>query len=310
MIKNLSGWRWLLYAILASVTWGIWGILTKFISGDTGPFMTHLMFTTGAVITLPLIIRNCKKEDFNIKGFMFGIGAGLIVVLGNVSVYQSFRMGGNASVVIPLTNLYPLVTIIIALGVFKEKLNWLNAIGILVVVPAIIFMSGQSQLFRNPMQSFQSSPSGIWILFAMLSLVLFGLYSASQKVISGKLTTAWSYLSFLISSILVSLVFIAFGLIDFHLAGKMYLYGSLAGFLDGLGVLAIFAAYHAGGKASKVSTIASTLQQVFTVIMAIIILGERIDLTMACGIIMAICGSYLLTVEIRTRSKQHIIQGK
>lgn len=300
MNNYVTKWLWLLYAVLASLTWGIWGILTKFISADINPFTTHLMFTTGALFTLPFIIRRCKIREVSVKGILFGIGAGILVVLGNVSVYQSFKMGGNASVVIPFTNLYPLVTIFIALTVFKEKLNWLNGIGILIVLPAIIVMSGQAQILRDPVHSFQTGGSGIWLLFASMSLILFGLYSASQKIIAGKLTTAWSYLSFLISSFLVSVAFMVSGLVDFHFPGKMFLYGSTAGFLDSLGVLAIFAAYHAGGKASKVSTIASTLQQAFTVFMAIIFLGERIDLTIFSGIIMAICGSYLLSVEKKT----------
>ncbi len=302
MNNNLTKWRWLLYAILASLTWGVWGILTKFISGDINPFTIHFMFTTGALFTLPLVIRRCKIAEVNIKGILFGTGAGILVVLGNVSVYQSFKMGGNASIVIPFTNLYPLVTIMIALTVFKEKLSWVNGLGVLIVVPAIIIISGQSQIFSDPAGTFQSTGPGIWLMFAFLSLILFGFYNASQKVIAGKLTTAWAYLSFLISSFLVSVCFMAFGLIDFHFPGKMFWYGSTAGFLDGLGVLAIFSAYRAGGKASKVSTIASTLQQVFTVIMAIIILKERIDLVIFCGIIMAICGSYLLSVESKKLS--------
>ena len=141
------------------------------------------------------------------------------------------------------------------------------------------------------------------MLFSFIALLLYGFYSASQKIIAGKLTIGWSYLSFLISACLVSVGFIISGLVDFHFTGKTFWCGSAAGFLDGLGVLAIFSAYHAGGKASKVSTIASALQQVFTVFMAIIILRERIDLNILCGISMAICGSYLLSVEKKKNSE-------
>jgi drug/metabolite transporter (DMT)-like permease len=292
--KNLL---WLLYAILAALAWGIWGILTKFISADINPFTTHFMFTTGALFTLPMVIRRCKINELNLTGILIGFIAGILVILGNVSVYQSFNTGGNASVVIPFTSLYPLITIIIALVFFKEKLNWLNALGIIIVLPAIIIMSGQSQFFMDPIHSLQNAGSGTWLLFAVLALILFGFYSASQKIVAGKLTIGWSYISFLVSSSLVSLCFIISGLVDFHFPIKMFWFGSTAGFLDGLGVLAIFSSYHAGGKASKVSTIAGTLQQLFTVIMAIIFLNERIDLTILCGISLAVGGSYLLSVE-------------
>jgi len=294
MSEYLKDRIWLVYTILAALSWGIWGILTKFISIDVSPFTTHLMFTVGALFTLPLVIRNCKTEKVSIKALFGGIGASILVVLGNVSVYQSFKMGGQAAVVIPFTNLYPVVTIIIALLIFKEKLNWINYIGIFIIIPAILLLSGQSQIFSDPRHIFQTTGLRVWFVFALLSLFLFGLFSALQKVISRYLSTGWSYLSFVISSVLVSVCFIAFGLIDFNFQQKTLWFGSAAGFLDGLGVLAIYSAYRAKGKASRVSSIGSTLQQVFTVVLALIFLRERIYPVAITGIVLAISGAFLL----------------
>jgi drug/metabolite transporter (DMT)-like permease len=278
MIKYLKERIWLVYTILAAFCWGIWGVLTKFISIDVSPFITHLMVTICALFTLPLVIRSCKIEEVRIKAISGGIGASILVVLVNVSIYQSFKMGGQAAMVIPFTNLYPMVTIIIALLIFKEKLNWINYLGILIIMPAILLLSGQSQIFNDPVHIFQTTGLKVWFLFAFLSLLLFGLFSALQKVISRYLLTVWSYLSFVISSVLVSVCFIVFGLIDCNFPQKTLWFGSAAGFLDGLGVLDIYSASRAKGKASKVSSIGGTLQQVFTFVLALIFLKERIYL--------------------------------
>jgi drug/metabolite transporter (DMT)-like permease len=294
---QMKGRMWLLYTILAAFSWGIWGVLTKFISIDVSPFVTHLMFTTGALFTLPVVIRKCKIKEMSIKGISLGIGASILVLLGNVSVYQSFKMGGQAAVVIPFTNLYPLVTILIALFIFKEKLNWINCAGIIIIIPAIIFLSGKSRIFSDPEHFFQTVELKTWLLFAFLALLLFGIFSASQKVVTNYLSTGWSYLSFVLSSVLISIIFIVTGLIDFHFSPKTFWFGSMAGFLDGLGVLAIYSAYRARGKASKVSSIGSTMQQVFTIILALVFLHERIDLTIFTGIVLAILGAYLLLWE-------------
>jgi len=112
---------WLVYAILAGLCWGIWGVLAKFISSDISPYVNHLMFTIGMLFTIPLIIRKCKIKEFNIRGFIWGLVAGILAITGNVAVYQSFGTGGLAAVVIPITNLYPLVTIVIAILILKEK---------------------------------------------------------------------------------------------------------------------------------------------------------------------------------------------
>lgn len=150
MMNYFNSRLWLVYAILAALCWGVWGVLAKFISGDISPYANHLMFTIGMLFTVPLVIMKCKKKDFNLKGIVWGIVAGVLAVIGNVAVYMSFGSGGQAAVVIPVTNLYPLVTIIVALLVFKEKMHWLNGIGILIVVPAIIMLSGQAQIFDEP----------------------------------------------------------------------------------------------------------------------------------------------------------------
>lgn len=293
---------WLLYAILAAVSWGIWGIFTKFISGDISPFMIHFLFTVGSLFTLPLVLRNCKIKDANFKGISLGIIASILVVLGNISVYQSFKMGGQAAVIIPLTNIYPVITILIALLIFKEKLNWINGLGIFIVIPAILLLSGQSSFFDGSDVFFKNIEFQVWLIFAILTLFLFGIFSASQKVISNYLSTGWAYLSFVISSVLVSVCFFAFGLIDFNFSEKTFLLGSLAGFLDGLGVLAIYWAYQAKGKASKVSSIAAALQQVFTVILAVVFLDEMLNLDASIGIFLAILGADLLSFETIKRS--------
>lgn len=297
MNRYLKEKLWLIYAILAALSWGLWGILTKLISSDISPFVIHFMFTIGMLFSLPFVIRKCKIREVSRKGFIWGISAGVLAALGNVSVYQSFSMGGQAAVVIPITNLYPIITIVIALFVFKEKLHWLNGIGILIVIPAIIILSGQSQIFNHPIHFLQSIEVKLWLLFALLSLLLFGLFSASQKVTTNLISAEWSYISFIAASILLSVCFTAFGMVDFNFSHKTFWIGSLAGVLDGLGVFAIYLAYKAKGNASQVSSIAASLQQVFTIVLAVFFLKEHLDFDVEIGIVLAILGSLLLSLE-------------
>lgn len=288
---------WLVFAILAALCWGIWGVLAKFISGNISPFVNHLMFTIGMLFTLPFVIQKCKIKEANVKGILWGIGAGILAVIGNVAVYKSFGSGGQATVVIPITNLYPLVTIMIALLVFREKMHWLNVIGIFIVVPAIIMLSGQSQIFSEPSLFFKSLGLKIWLLFAVIALLFWGLFSAAQKVTTNYISAEWSYMSFIASSVLISFCFIAFGLVDYNFSTQTLWIGSLAGMLNGLGVLASFSAYRAEGKASKVTAIAGTLQPVFTVVLAIVFLKEKLLLVEFTGIGLAIFGSLFLSFE-------------
>ncbi|WP_375444795.1 DMT family transporter [uncultured Fibrella sp.] len=295
MKTKLDGW--ILYSIAAAFFWGTWGVVAKLISDQVSPFTNHLLFSTGMLFTLPLVLKKSSQTKPNRRGILWGLVAGILAVIGNVAVYQSFTSGGLAAIVIPVTNLYPLVTIVIALLVFNEKLNWINGIGILMAIPAVLMLSGESLLFDNPAAFFQTIGLNSWLLYSLVALFFWGVFSAAQKETTNYISAEWSYISFIVSSVLIALVFISFGLVDLHVSTKTLGLGSLAGLLNGLGVLASFAAYSAEGKASKVTTIAGALQPVFTIVLAIIFLNESLSLIESLGIGLAIVGALTLSYE-------------
>ncbi|MBC7892382.1 MAG: DMT family transporter [Sphingobacteriaceae bacterium] len=289
---------WILYSIAAAAFWGTWGVVAKLISADVSPFTNHVLFSVGMLITLPLILKRLRSTQPNRRGIGWGLLAGVLAVTGNVAVYQAFSTGGLAAIVIPVTNLYPLVTIGVALLVFKEKLNWINAIGILLAIPAVVMLSGESLLFENPTAFFKSIGLNSWLLYSLVALVFWGVFSAAQKETTNYISAEWSYVSFIVSSVFIALVFVAFGLANMAMSTNTLALGSLAGLLNGLGVLASFAAYSAEGKASKVTTIAGALQPVFTIVLAIIFLSESLSFVESLGILLAIVGALTLSYEM------------
>lgn len=297
---------WILYSIAAAFFWGTWGVVAKLISDDVSPFTNHLLFSAGMLLTLPLVIKKVRPDNSearpNRKGILWGLVAGILAVTGNVAVYQAFTAGGLAAIVIPVTNLYPLVTIGIALLVFKEKLNWINALGILLAIPAVVMLSGESLLFDNPAAfvrsiGLDSGDAHQWLLYSLIALLFWGVFSAAQKETTNYISAEWSYVSFIVSSVLIAVVFVSLGWSDFTMSTQTLVLGLLAGMLNGLGVLASFAAYSAEGKASKVTTIAGALQPVFTIILAMVFLNESLSLIESLGIVLAIIGALTLSYE-------------
>jgi drug/metabolite transporter (DMT)-like permease len=288
---------WILYSIAAAFFWGTWGVVAKLISDQVNPFTNHVLFSIGMLLTLPLVVKKIRNDRPNRKGILWGLVAGMLAVTGNVAVYKAFSAGGLAAIVIPVTNLYPLVTIVIALLVFKEKLNWINAIGILLAIPAVVMLSGESLLFDNPAAFFNRIGLNSWLVYSLVALFFWGVFSAAQKETTNSISAQWSYVSFIVSSVVIAFVFIVFGWADFAMSAQTLVLGSVAGMLNGLGVLASFAAYSAEGKASKVTTIAGALQPVFTIVLAIIFLSESISLIESLGIVLAIIGALTLSYE-------------
>lgn len=288
---------WLIYAITAGLFWGVWGVIAKLISEDVNPYMNHVLFTGGMVLTLPFIAIKCKRSTFNVKGILWGCVAGCFAIGGNIAVFYAFTNGGLASIVIPVTNLYPLVTIIIAVIAFKEKLSLINVAGVMLSVPAILLLSGETLLFTDPLRFMKGIGLNTWFLFSLAALLGWGIFSAAQKVTTNYITTEWSYAAFVFTAIIISIGFIVAGKIHFNLKSTTITLGATAGMLNGLGVLASFAAYRSEGKASSVTTIAGTLQPVFTIILAMLFLNESLTFIELLGIILAIGGALLLSYE-------------
>ena len=214
-----------------------------------------------------------------------------------MAVFQAFSLGGLAAIVIPLTNLYPLVTIAIALLVFRETLTWLNRVGVALSIPAFVLLSGQTSLLSDPTAVMAQVTTSSWLLFALLALLLWGLFSAAQKVTTNYVSAEWAYTAFMGACFLLSGLFLALGLCDFSFSAHTWIVGTLAGMLNGLGVLCSFAAYKAEGKAAQVTTLAGALQPVFTIALAISFLGESVRWLEVGGIVIAMLAALLLSDE-------------
>lgn len=299
---NIKNRMWLVYAITAGLFWGVWGVVTKLIAEDVSAYMNHVLFTIGMLFTLPFVVKKCKVSTINSKGFLWGLLAGLFAVTGNVAVYHAFSNGGQASIVIPVTNLYPLVTIAIAVGFLKEQFGLWNILGALLAIPAILLLSGEPMLFQDPTTFFRNLGLNSWFLLSLAALVCWGIFSAAQKITTNHISAEWSYAVFIIASVIISVAFIFFANVQFTLSSKTVSLGAAAGILNGCGVLASFAAYRSEGKASAVTTIAGALQPVFTILLAVLFLKENLSGMEAIGILLAIPATLLLSYEKKKKA--------
>ncbi|HZG25122.1 MAG TPA: DMT family transporter [Chitinophagaceae bacterium] len=288
---------WLVFAIVAGLCWGVWGVLAKLIAEDVSPYLNHVLFTIGMLFTVPFVLKKCRVKKLNKKGLMWGIIAGSFALIGNLGVYYAFSSGGEASIVIPLTNLYPIVTILIAILLLKERLNLYNVLGLLLALPAIILLSGYSLLFTNPGEFFSTVQLKSWLWFSLVAFACWGIFSAAQKITTNHVEAEWAYAIFILTSVVIAVGFLLSGKAGSVLSTRSTVIGSIAGMLNGLGVLASFAAYRAEGKASAVTTVAGALQPVFTIILAITFLNENFTALEGTGIGLAITGALLLSYE-------------
>lgn len=132
---------WVIYAVLCVVGWGLWGFLAKIGSDTATPFQLQILFTLGMLpVALCMLAAMRWKLDRDFRGAGYGILSGVTTGLGILGYYGALREQ-SASVVTPLTGLFPLLTVVLAFVVLRERLNRVQLCGIGVALTSIIILS-------------------------------------------------------------------------------------------------------------------------------------------------------------------------
>jgi transporter family protein len=122
---------WLLVALIPIGVWGVAGLLQKLstnsISGELSTIWFLLAFVPVAVILLA-----CGRFPVGIgaRNWFLVILLGLTFALGNLAILLAFASQGKASIIVPLSALYPVVSIPIAIGALGEQIALREWIGI------------------------------------------------------------------------------------------------------------------------------------------------------------------------------------
>ena len=132
---------WVLYAVLCIAFWGLWGFLAKIGSASASPFQLQVLFSFGMVpVALAMLFRMHWKLDRDWKGVSFGVLTGVMTGLGILGYYAALK-AENVSVVTPVTGLYPLLTVVLAVIFLRERLNRVQIGGVVLALAAISILS-------------------------------------------------------------------------------------------------------------------------------------------------------------------------
>lgn len=135
---------WLAYSLLTILAWGAWGALSKIASADIDANTNQVFFTFGLapLILAVLLWSSTLKSGQNRRaGMAWAFFTGVLGGTGNIAFFRALTTGGKASVVIPATGLFPLVTVILAAVFLKERLGSMQKIGVLAALVAIYLLS-------------------------------------------------------------------------------------------------------------------------------------------------------------------------
>jgi transporter family protein len=280
--------RWLRWTFVALISWGIWAIMSKLIGSALTGAHSQALSTLG-ILPIMLAIGLAKKpaaSGLQRRGILYALAGGAISCLGNVVYYDALSRGGKAALIVPLTALYPLATILLAMLVLKERLNRIQLAGVLVSLAAIYLFNVQRE------EGFFSR----WLLLALVPIALWGASGFLQKLstnhISGELSTLW----FLGAFIPFGLLFLVQEPLPAQISARTWLLVVGQGFFLAFGNLAVLAAFADQGKASIVTPLGA-LYPIVSVPIAIGFLGESVGAREGVGIVLALVSVVALSYE-------------
>lgn len=134
--------RWFWYSISCVVIWGPFFICSKLGAREIPAPAMQFLFTIGSLPIMVALLAVTKfKLEKNIKGIAYGTGAGILAGLGTVGLFAAYGTGENTTVVTAATSLYPVVTAILAVLILRERLTWLQVMGLAFAALALVLFS-------------------------------------------------------------------------------------------------------------------------------------------------------------------------
>jgi drug/metabolite transporter (DMT)-like permease len=280
--------RWLLWSVVALVSWGVWAILAKVLGDALSAAQSQALSTLGILpVILALALRKGSTTPGNrVRGVLCAFAGGALGCVGNMAYYDALSRGARAATVAPLTALYPLVTIVLAVLLLRERLNAVQRGGVLLSLVAIYMFNVQRE----------EGLLSVSLAYALIPIACWGVAGFLQKLstnhISGELSTLW----FLAAFVPVAVFILARKSLPTAITSQTWLTVVALGLFFALGNYGILAAFASHGKASIITPL-TALYPIVSVPIAILFFGERVGWRESAGILLALGSVAALSYE-------------
>jgi len=132
---------WLLYSAITLVAWGIVGILQKLSTNYISAESSLIWLVGGFLLLEPLLYPGLAVFHYSRWNLTWALLSGVLNALGAWALFTALKSGGKASIVAPLTALYPLVVIMLVPFVLHESITRLQVVGVVCALIAVLLLS-------------------------------------------------------------------------------------------------------------------------------------------------------------------------
>jgi drug/metabolite transporter (DMT)-like permease len=142
---------WMLYALASILLWGGAGLVQKLATNDTSAESAAFWFLAAFIpLAAGLLAADPPDWSLSLEQWLLVALLGATYGLGNLGLLAAFRHGGKASVVAPLTGLYPIIVIPLALVFFDEEISGRQWAGIAIALASAPALSCERGVREAP----------------------------------------------------------------------------------------------------------------------------------------------------------------
>lgn len=139
----MDGASWLGLAVAALLAWGAAGIFLKLATNFISAGSSLLWLVAGFLLLAPLLWPGWELLDYSLGNVLAAVAAGFLNALAFWTFLAALRSGGKASVVVPLTALYPLLVVLAVPLLLDESLTFTQGLGVACGVAALVLLSAE-----------------------------------------------------------------------------------------------------------------------------------------------------------------------
>ncbi|MGA8573903.1 MAG: EamA family transporter [Desulfobaccales bacterium] len=133
--------NWLGYSLIALGLWGLWGFFCKVATLELPPVAAYLLSIAGHLAVIGYLAGTGSLAiPWQAAGVAAGLGAGLCMAFGLLFFFKAMA-GGTAAAVVPVTALYPLVTVILSWTLLHESVTLRHVAGVALALTAVWLLS-------------------------------------------------------------------------------------------------------------------------------------------------------------------------
>jgi transporter family protein len=136
---------WVFYACVATLCWGVVGLLQKLGTNRISSRSLLVWLIVGFAALLPAIWNKGALAGLGWRVLLIGLMGGAANGLGSWALFAALERGAKASVAVPLTALYPLITIVLARIFLAETLTFRQWFGIALAVAGGAMLSYETE---------------------------------------------------------------------------------------------------------------------------------------------------------------------